>query len=60
MSEQKQNTTKPQEGVMVANSLEEVKSMYEAPRMMKGITPQTYIAAAEAEAAKEEELEKLA
>ena len=45
---------------MVANSLEEVQSMYEAPRMMKGIKPQTYIDAAEAEALKEEEIAKLA
>lgn len=33
--------------------------MYEAPRMMKGIKPQTYIDAAEQEAVKEEELAKV-
>ena len=36
---------------MVANSLAEVASMYEPGRMMKGIRPQTYIDAAEKEAA---------
>ena len=59
-----QNTTKPSEGVMVSNTLEEVKAAYqkanEAPRIVKGFRPQAYIAAAEAEAIKEEELAKLA